>query len=88
MVLVHGHALKHGLSEEDVRHAWDYYWIGAVRVPGEREVRIGPDLSGRGVEMVGALLGSGDWLVYHALTPPSARMLREVDDARRGRSEL
>ena len=41
MVKVHSNALKHGLTATEVRLAWENYLIGAVRVPGELEVRVG-----------------------------------------------
>lgn len=63
MTKVHPNALKHGLSEGDVVRAWEGYHVGAVRVPGEREVRLGFDGRGRELEMVGALLEGGEWLV-------------------------
>lgn len=80
---VHPHALVHGLSKEDVRYAWEHYAIGAVRVPLEREVRIGFDQHAREIEMVGVLLGNGSWLVIHAMTPPTRRMRTEIRDAMR-----
>lgn len=83
MTVVDENALKHGLSEDEVSYAWEHYRIGAVRVPGEREVRIGETLSGREVEMVGALLAGGEWLVYHANTPPTKKMRTEIERARR-----
>lgn len=55
----------------------------AVRMPGEREMRTGYDLHGRYIEMVGVLLPDGTWLVYHAMTPPSKKTLREIENARR-----
>ncbi len=70
------------ISEKDVQTAWDNYTVGAVRVPGEREVRIGLDERGRELEMVGVLTVEG-WLVYHALTPPTKRMRLEIDRLRR-----
>lgn len=70
------------ISDDDVRFAWSHYSIGAVRVPGEREVRLGFDTQGRQLEMVGVLTVDG-WLVYHAMTPPSKKTLREVEAAGR-----
>ena len=35
--------------------------------------------------MVGVLLADGTWLVYHAMTPPSKKTLREIENARRER---
>ena len=79
MVKVHSNALRHGLIATEVRLAWENYLIGAVRVPGELEVRVGVDPAGRLVEMVGSLLPGGEWLVYHAMTPPTKKVLNEID---------
>ncbi len=70
------------LSEEAVTEAWENYALAATRVPGERELRIGYDLHGRCLEMVGALTDEG-WLIYHAMTPPSKKTMREASKARR-----
>lgn len=85
MVEVHPNALKHGLSEEEIVHAWENYIVGAVRVPGEVEVRIGIDLCGREVELIGAVLANGDWLVFHAIRPPTKKVCDEIEKARRRR---
>ena len=79
VIKVHPNALKHGLSANEVRFAWENYLIGAVRVPGELEVRVGVDSVGRQVEMVGSLLSGGEWLVYHAMTPPTKKVLNEIN---------
>lgn len=83
MTTIHPHALTHGIAAEDVERAWENYAVGAVRVPGELEVRIGFDRAGREVEMVGSLLAGGDWLVYHAKTPPTKKVRREIENAMR-----
>ncbi len=70
------------LSCGDVVTAWRGCHAAAVRVPGEREVRLGFDNKGRELEMVGVMLETG-WLVYHAMTPPTKRFKREMEKARR-----
>ena len=72
------------LDDEDVVYAWENYHTGAVRVPGEREVRMGFDLQGREIEMVGVLLADGAWLICHGLTLPTKKMRTEVENLRRG----
>ena len=75
---------RHGeVLPEDVRFAWEHYFMSAVRVPTEREVRIRFDLRGRELEMVGVQLGDGSWLVYHAMTPPSKKTKREMAKKKR-----
>lgn len=83
MITVHRNALKHGLTEREVEAAWENYVVGAVRVPGEIEVRIGIDPSGREVEMVGSLIQDVGWLVYHAMRPPTKKVRREIERAMR-----
>ena len=83
MATIPPHGLAHGLSADDVAYAWDNYAVGAVRVPGELEVRIGFDPLGREIEMVGSLLAGGDWLVYHAMTPPTKKVRGEIEKAMR-----
>lgn len=85
MVTVHPNALKHGLTEQEVEAAWENYVVGAVRVPGEVEVRIGVDPSGRDVEMVGSLIQDSGWLVYHAMRPPTKKVRREIERGMRRR---
>ena len=80
---VHPNALKHRLTESEVVYAWENYAIGAVRVPGELEVRIGVDPLGREVEMVGSLLEDGVWIVYHAKRPPTKKVRNEIEKAMR-----
>lgn len=84
-VQVHPHALKHGLSPQEVADAWENYLVGAVRVPGELEVRIGLDADGREIELVGGLQADGSWLVFHAMRPPTKRTLSEIEHARKRR---
>lgn len=83
MTIIEPHALKHGIPEGDIIRAWENYLVGAVRIPGEREVRIGLRPDGREIEMVGALLENGEWLVYHAMTPPTKKTKREIEAAKR-----
>lgn len=66
------------ISDADVEHAWENSIAIAVRVPGEHEVRIGFDLNGRAIEMAGVLKDDGEWLVYHAFTPPTRKFLTEI----------
>ena len=85
MVRIHQrvHERHPELDDGDVEAAWESYCFAAVRIPGEREMRTGYDPQGRYIEMVGVLLADGVWLVYHAMTPPSKKTLREIENARR-----
>ena len=55
---------------------------GRSRTRGQ-EMRTGYDPRGRYIEMVGVLLADGVWLIYHAMTPPSKKTLKEIESARR-----
>lgn len=60
-----------------------YAWA-ATKELGERELRVDFDGLGRELEMVGVLTTDG-WLAYHAITPPSRKTMREVEQALRRR---
>lgn len=85
MVQIHRrvHERHPELDAGDVEAAWENYRFAAVRVPGEQEMRTGYDPHGRYIEMVGVLLVDGVWLIYHAMTPPSKKTLKEIESARR-----
>ena len=63
VVVVHSNALKHGLTAVQVQSAWENYLVGAVRIPGELEVRIGLTPEGREVELVVGLPANGGHVV-------------------------
>ena len=69
------------LSEDDVRAAWENY-VRMMRRDNGQVVAIGFDNLGRAVEMV-AKEADGDYLIYHAMTPPTLNALRELGMARR-----
>lgn len=73
------------LDEQGVLYAWRNFTVSAVRVPREREVRLGYDLSGRELEMIAVALEDGSWLIYHAFSPPTKKMRREIDALLRSR---
>jgi len=67
------------LSEDDVREAWNGY-VRMTRREGLDDcyVAIGFDSSGRAIEMVAVETIEGAWYVYHAMTPPTSKLLREL----------
>lgn len=80
-VEVHGRVhLRHPeLDDEDVVYAWENAIMSAPRIfknPDEY-VSLGFDGKGRLIEMVAVRNEFGEWLVYHATTPPSEKTLRE-----------
>lgn len=67
------------LSDEDVVSAWRNAIELARREcdEGDRYVAVGADGNGRLIEMV-AMRVDADYLIYHAMTPPSKKTLREL----------
>ena len=84
MTKVHTRVNEHhpDIEDADVIHAWENYTDRADREVAVREIRIGFDLKAREIEMVG-VLSNGDWLVYHAMTPPTKKTYTEMEKARR-----
>lgn len=80
---VHKHALRHGLLEADIKHAW----VNAIRKqhrPSPEEdyaVAVGFTSSGKFIQMVAVQKPVG-YLIIHAMEPPQASVLRELDMTR------
>ncbi|MDR1713495.1 MAG: hypothetical protein LBR39_05020 [Coriobacteriales bacterium] len=79
--IVHPNALKHGLSEEEVVYAWETPLRCRQRQSDDEPLRwiaagVLPD--GRIAELVAVFGKSGDWLVFHAKTPPTKKFLKEL----------
>lgn len=76
------HALKHGLSESDVAYAWKSP-IRCRQRAGKDEpprwIAIGLLPDGRLAELVAIQTIEGDWYVYHAMTPPTKKFLKELE---------
>ena len=87
MVVVHPRVSERHpeLSDEDVRSAWknQYRCVARDTDRGTRHVAVGLDAHGRELEMVGVELEGGDWLIYHAMTPPSTKTYDELGLGRR-----
>ena len=69
------------LSKEDVKIAWENCVVSKPRLdknPSEY-VAIGIDGKGRLVELVALRNNDGDWLIYHAQTPPQQRAKTELE---------
>ena len=82
--IIHSRVMKRhpNLRECEVAFAWEGYLCSAIRIPGEREVRLGFDQQGRLIEMVDVHAIDG-WLVFHAMTPPSNKTIDEMRRAMR-----
>lgn len=77
---IHPNAFKHGLTEDEICHAWrnGFSWARRNRDDGKVEyVLIGIDSRGRLVELIARTSVYG-YIVFHALTPPTERVLREL----------
>lgn len=67
------------LIDADVHSAWESKISWAVRLTSERNhiVAVGFDSNGRLIEMV-AVSNGEDYLIFHAMTPPSKKTLTEL----------
>lgn len=88
LLIIDEHALKHGVSAEDIEWVWEHFFAKRYRgVPQEGEVVLaGFDRAGREVEVIAVIRDFGT-VVYHANRPWSASVKRELGiDGRNGRS--
>ena len=78
-VYVAEHAYKHGLTEEQIRYAWDNFIKKMYRgAPNEGEiVCVGYDKSGVMMQLV-AVEKSFGVLIFHAMRPPTQKALDEL----------
>ena len=78
-LIIDEHALKHGLGPEDIEHAWRNFVAKTYRgAPNEGEaIAVGCDGRGRFLEMVAATRLFGT-VVFHAMTPPTRKAMREL----------
>lgn len=84
--IIDPHALKHGLTEEEVRFAWDTPIVCRQR-SGENDppiwIAIGMLQDGRLAELVALEDNQGRWHVFHAFVPPTKKFLKELGMGRR-----
>ncbi len=68
------------LEPDDVRSAWEGAIAYAVRSDSRpfEYIAIGFDATGRSIEMVGRRTSVGDWIIWHAFTPPTRKALCEL----------
>lgn len=78
-VMVHPHALKHGLREDEILFAWENFLVRQNRAsPREDEVVcIGITRDGHDVQMIG-VIGQMGTLIVHAMHPVTEKVRREV----------
>ena len=86
-IFVHPHALKHGLTEDEVLWAWSNFVKSQQRsTPNEDQcIRVGyGKTTPNAIQMIGITKPYGT-LVIHAMTPPQATILDELGIPRRQR---
>lgn len=69
------------ITDEDAIHAWVYAVECAERVDSlywPAYAVLGYDRNGRLLELLAALQEDGRILIYHAMTPPSKKMMTEI----------
>lgn len=71
------------VSDDDVKTAWHNALASMPRLDKDPDeyAAIGVDGHGRLVELVAKRTRDGDWIIYHAMTPPTAKMRRELSRA-------
>jgi len=78
--------LRHpDISKEDARTAWLNCFKSIPRIDKDPDeyLAIGTDGKGRLLELVVIRDAEGDWLVYHAKTPPTDNAKRELQKSRK-----
>ena len=73
------------ISEENVRVAFDTILASATRADREHDehIAIGCDDKGRLLELVYTQNEDGDYLIFHAFTPPTKKAMFELGITRR-----
>lgn len=81
VVRVHGNALKHGLTSEEVAYAWENP-IRCRQRNGTDDpplwISVGSLPDGRFAELIGFMDIDGVWCVFHAMVPPTKKFKREL----------
>lgn len=81
-IIILPHALKHGLSENDIAYAWQSP-ISCRRRQSKDEpprwIAVGILPDGRFVELVAIEDLNGTWRILHAMAPPTKKFLKELE---------
>ena len=81
-LIIDQHALKHGLTRDEVLQAAKHIDISLPRENGDY-VAIGFDSHARAIEML--IRVKGDLaIVFHAMTPPTKKIMKELGFDMRG----
>ena len=69
------------LTDSDVTDAWSNIIHSRTRIEEEpfECVAVGVDGNGRLIEMVAVRIENGSTLIFHAMTPPTKKTLRELN---------
>jgi nickel-dependent lactate racemase len=70
LVSPHRSAFRHGLTAEDIEHAWTTGAVRQVRLEDdhpERVLRVGTDSAGRPIEVVALVFDQDRILIIHAM---------------------
>ena len=69
------------IFDDDVLSAWENCLRFKKRSGGsfDEYVAVGIDSKGRLLEMVAARQSDGIWNIFHAMSPPTKKMLKELD---------
>jgi hypothetical protein len=81
VLLIHPHALAHGVGEEDIRAAFGdtVDGVGVDDQDAPRWLNVGFDRAARLIEYVVVDLGDGGWLAIHAMPARSSTLARMRD---------
>lgn len=79
-VFIHEHALKHGVSQEEILDAWNNFVAMRHReMPKEDQIVVVGFCSKRNKLIQMIAVEKGDMvLIYHAMTPPQKSVLVEL----------
>ncbi|MDD7465262.1 MAG: hypothetical protein PUK59_03375 [Actinomycetaceae bacterium] len=80
-IVIEPHALKHGLSANEVTYAWETLLECRMRLDERfppRWIGLGVLPDGRLTQLVATEGADGVWHVFHAMTPPTKVFLKEL----------
>lgn len=81
-LIVHPRVVKRHpeLDEEGIKNAWNNALVSTPRIEKDPDqyIALGFDNDGRLLEVVATRLSNGDWLIFHAMTPPSNKTFIEL----------
>lgn len=78
-IYVHSSALKHGLTEEEVVHLYANAWWETPRNNDDEFLALS-NYKNRDYELVVKRVGINEYLVFHCLTPPTKKFIKEVKE--------